>query len=230
MMKFTSLTNRVKKASFGFTMIELLIVIAILGILATAVLSAINPVEQINRGRDTGTRSDAEQLISAIDRYNAFKGYLPWQWGASDDALTLSSDGAASGTLTALTTALPVDHGDTAPTTWTPCHILNKISVHDALTPNCAAGAGTEDLKIAFVTRITNTTTSRDLWMYNSGASGASTYVCFEPQSKAFRTEAETRCVDADGSGMPGDLSDAAKATICGGYGVPATAVYTCLP
>src|SRR5579872_4230016 len=69
----------------GFTLIELLIVIAILGILATAVLSAINPVEQINRGRDTGTQSDAEQLISAIQRFNASNGYFPWLTGATDN-------------------------------------------------------------------------------------------------------------------------------------------------
>jgi prepilin-type N-terminal cleavage/methylation domain-containing protein len=48
----------------GFTMIELLIVIAVLGILAVAVLAQLTS-EQINRGRDTGSRSDAEQLISA---------------------------------------------------------------------------------------------------------------------------------------------------------------------
>ncbi|EKD87098.1 MAG: hypothetical protein ACD_37C00044G0003, partial [uncultured bacterium] len=41
----------------GFTLIELLIVITILGILATAVLAAINPLEQISRGRDTGSKS-----------------------------------------------------------------------------------------------------------------------------------------------------------------------------
>jgi len=72
------------RSQAGFTMIDLLIVIAILGILAVAVLSAINPIEQINRGRDTGSRSDAEQLLSAIDRYNAFQGYYPWQIGASE--------------------------------------------------------------------------------------------------------------------------------------------------
>src|SRR3990167_838952 len=69
----------------GFTLIELLIVIAVLGILAVAVLAAINPIEQINRSRDTGSRSDAEQLISAIDRYYATNGYYPWMTGASSN-------------------------------------------------------------------------------------------------------------------------------------------------
>lgn len=73
-----------KKLRFGFTMIELLIVIAILGILAVAVLSAINPLEQIRRGRDTGSRSDAEQMINAVERYYASKGYMPWQTAESD--------------------------------------------------------------------------------------------------------------------------------------------------
>jgi len=68
----------------GFTMIELLIVIAVLGILAVAVLAAINPIEQINRSKDTGTRSDAEQLLSAIDRFYTSRGYYPWQ-NAPDD-------------------------------------------------------------------------------------------------------------------------------------------------
>ena len=61
----------------GFTMIELLVVIAVLGILAAAVLSAINPIEQINKGRDTGHRSDAEQLLSAVDRYFALHELYP---------------------------------------------------------------------------------------------------------------------------------------------------------
>lgn len=65
-------------------MIELLIVIAILGILAVAVLAAINPLEQIRRGRDTGTRSDTEQLISALDRFYASRGYFPWQTAEGD--------------------------------------------------------------------------------------------------------------------------------------------------
>jgi prepilin-type N-terminal cleavage/methylation domain-containing protein len=80
------LLNSFLSASAGFTMIELLIVIAILGILAVAVLSAINPVEQINRGRDTASRGDAEQMINAIDRFNAFQGYYPWTTGLAAGA------------------------------------------------------------------------------------------------------------------------------------------------
>jgi prepilin-type N-terminal cleavage/methylation domain-containing protein len=53
----------------GFTMIELLVVIAIIGVLAVAVLSSINPIEQINKGRDTRARSDAAELLAASERY-----------------------------------------------------------------------------------------------------------------------------------------------------------------
>lgn len=70
----------------GFTLIELLIVIAVLGILAVAVLSAINPIEQINRSRDTGSKSDAEQLIGAVDRFYAIRGFYPWTTGATADS------------------------------------------------------------------------------------------------------------------------------------------------
>ncbi|MCX6797274.1 MAG: prepilin-type N-terminal cleavage/methylation domain-containing protein [Candidatus Doudnabacteria bacterium] len=81
-MKFANCKKRINR---GFTMIELLIVIAVLGVLAVAVLATINPIEQINRGRDTGSRGDTEQLLSAIDRYNANKCLWPWQDAATDD-------------------------------------------------------------------------------------------------------------------------------------------------
>jgi len=66
-------------------MIELLIVIAVIGVLAVAVLSAINPIEQINKGRDTQGRSDAAELINAVDRYYASIGWYPWQTQPEED-------------------------------------------------------------------------------------------------------------------------------------------------
>src|SRR4030042_2965739 len=81
----------------GFTLVEILIVIALLGILATAVLAAINPLEQANRARDTRMRSDASQLLAATDRYFVAQSEFPWQtvdpvtYDASDDAVNFTS-------------------------------------------------------------------------------------------------------------------------------------------
>lgn len=62
----------------GFTLVELLIVIALLGIIATIVIAAINPIEQANRARDAGYKADASQLISATERYFASHNNFPW--------------------------------------------------------------------------------------------------------------------------------------------------------
>lgn len=190
----------------GFTMIELLIVIAILGILAVAVLSAINPVEQINRGRDTGSRSDAEQLLSAIDRYNAFAGYYPWQ-AVSDDPTTLG----LAGDLLEWDDSADVE--DTA-----------GCSVSEKLSTGSVGCTGSDELKVTFFTRIFETSYNH-LFIYNSGDPGASTYVCYPPRSKAFIDEANKRCIDDTGSGLPADMA-AIRDTVCGDV----TAPMVCLP
>jgi len=177
----------------GFTMIELLIVIAILGILAVAVLSAINPVEQINRGRDTGTRSDAEQLLSAIDRFNAFQGYVPWVRNAND-AILLTFQSVEDSTW--------VDNGTNGD-----CEVLAKLADGDTTATDTCSGS--QELKSSFNARI-SASGYNELYIYNSGQTGASTYICFQPQSGAFLQEAQTRC---DGT-MPGDLL--ISAGICG--------------
>lgn len=53
----------------GFTLVELLIVIAILGTLAVVVLVAINPVQQLAKTRDTGRKSTAQQLGHSMEAY-----------------------------------------------------------------------------------------------------------------------------------------------------------------
>lgn len=97
-MKLLNLYRQVKKSygldSRGFTMIELLVVIAVIGILAVAVLSSINPIEQINKGRDTSRRSDIEQLLNASDRYYAIQTFYPWNRTTS--TYTAGSTQAAS--------------------------------------------------------------------------------------------------------------------------------------
>ena len=53
----------------GFTLVELLIVIAIIGVLAVVVLVAINPVEQLAKTRDAGRISTVTQVGHAIQAY-----------------------------------------------------------------------------------------------------------------------------------------------------------------
>lgn len=172
-----------KKTSLGFTLIELLIVIAVLGILAVAVLSAINPIEQINRSRDTGSRSDAEQLIGAIDRFYATNGYYPWVASASITDI----DQPWSQVTTAWS------DGTTA--------VLTKLSQ-----------SGTEELKSSFTNRITISTYNA-LYVYNSGVAGSSTYVCFLGKSGSFKTESGTRCGGTLPSDFPSEACPSGCAT-----------------
>lgn len=60
-----------QKSTFGFTLLELIVVIAVLGVLATVLLVALNPIQQFARGRDTGRISAVTQLGRAMEAYSA---------------------------------------------------------------------------------------------------------------------------------------------------------------
>jgi len=202
----------------GFTMIELLIVIAVLGILAVAVLSAINPIEQINRGKDTGSRSDAEQLLSASDRFYAGKGYYPWMT-AEDTGNEEINNGGAEGAAAVLTELTASDQQIGADVTG----FLDNLS-----------SGGTAEIKASFVTRLVGSTANK-LSIYNDGVSGSSTYICFTPKSSSFREEAWKRCSveGAVSTILPDDFpADACPATDCGTAvaALGATACMICLP
>lgn len=66
------------KQSLGFTLIELLVVLGILGILAAGLLAAIDPFEQLKKGRDTNLRNTVIELLNGFTRYYATHGGLPW--------------------------------------------------------------------------------------------------------------------------------------------------------
>jgi len=87
--------NLMKNISKGFTLIELLIVIAVLGVLAAVILVAIDPAEQLARGRDAGRKSSVTQLGRALQAYytvNSATGY-PNPVGPPIWTITLQNSG-----------------------------------------------------------------------------------------------------------------------------------------
>ena len=62
----------------AFTLIELLIVIAIIGILGVGLLIALDPIEQTRRASDTTILQSAVEIKDAVNRFYASKLYYPW--------------------------------------------------------------------------------------------------------------------------------------------------------
>src|SRR3989344_6167713 len=75
----------------GFTLVELLIVVAILGILAAGLLAALDPIDILKRGRDSNRRSLTTEMLLALNRYYAVTGTYPWGSGTISTTAALPS-------------------------------------------------------------------------------------------------------------------------------------------
>ena len=73
-----------KKRQSGFTIVELLIVIVIIGILATLVIVTFSGIQQ--RARDTQRKTDINALQSHVEAYYANQGNYPTRDNVNDDA------------------------------------------------------------------------------------------------------------------------------------------------
>lgn len=166
-----------KKNYLGFTLVELLIVIGLLGAIALIVISAINPIEQSNRARDTRFKADGGQLISAIDRYFASRSEFPWMTGT-----TVTAD-AALEFVSAHTPSIG---------------LCGASSCTGTTAASYGALITSDELKQEFRDRdfikngATGSVDEKILVGKGSGAS-SSIYACFIPLSKSIREKA---CAD----------------------------------
>ena len=183
-----------------------MIVITLLGVLAAAVLAAINPIEQANRARDAKYKSDSSQLLAAVDRYFVSKDEFPWMtvtpatYDTADDAVGFMS-------------AKNADIGV--------CAAASCVGV---------AGSGVlitnNELKTEFQKRDFIMKTSWLDLLYFGKIQGASesTYACYVPKSKSERSKAtQTLTVGSPVLTVVTDCETRAYAAL-------STSCVTCLP
>lgn len=109
----------------GFTLIELLVVLGILGILAAALLAAINPIEQLRKGQDTSMKNLTTEFIDANTSYFSVQNGFPWPTCYNGDM----SGGVALSTLGGCVTALVTSGELKQSFTNTPATTLQQITI-----------------------------------------------------------------------------------------------------
>jgi len=171
----------------GFTLVELLIVIALLGIIATIVIAAINPIEQANRASDAGLKADASQVLSAIQRYYASQGSFPWNAATCTGGVSTNCDstGPNAGPDNAFGSGgLFVSADDAAVGI---CG-ASGANCKDKAAPNGALVSALE-LQKTFLNKswVGATVASSQLWVGKAQGASSAVYICWIPKSNSNR-------------------------------------------
>ena len=199
----------------GFTLVELLIVIGLLGAIALIVIAAINPIEQANRARDARFKADGGQVISAIDRYFASHSSFPWVdcSGCSldiEDEFSFTSAGSEEVGLCGAN-----------------CSTAGLLITSDELK--------NEFLSRDFVKNITDHSNNssqpdKKVFIGKGSGSSASVYSCYVPLSKSNREKAiaddKVRSLSFDVVGIPSESSACTSAS----DDWATTGCYVCVP
>lgn len=94
-LPLASKDKRFLSTASGFTLIELITVVGILGVLSAIILAVVNPIEQFNKSQDSKRKQDLAQVQRALEvYYNDFHRYPPVYQAANVNEI--SSDGTSS--------------------------------------------------------------------------------------------------------------------------------------
>lgn len=196
----------------GFTLVELLIVIALLGVIATIVIAAINPIEQANRASDAGMKADSGQLVSAIERY--YTAHNNYTWTVVDPDNYPSAD-----TEVAFTNAQTELIGLCGATCETPGELITS-----------------NELQSAFLSRgfITAVTSAGSIFVGKATAASSGVFACWVPKSNSARQNAINNHKVADltagfsADGLPSYTANCDAGASAPGWTVAAGATPTC--
>jgi prepilin-type N-terminal cleavage/methylation domain-containing protein len=175
-----------QKMQRGFTLVELLIVIALIAVLSVAVLATINPIEQSNKARDAKVQNDAAEVLNAYERYYTSTTHYPWMDVVGGSALTVD---------TAYTSrSIQIGFGL--------CGNGAAAAVTDACEAQSQQGRliETQELKDSFLTKPYTRLVGdvaynyqEELYVYKQPATtGNSIYVCYVPKARANRVPPAT--------------------------------------
>lgn len=222
----------------AFTLVELLIVIALIAILSVGVLATINPVEQRNKATDATTSNDAGEVLNAYERYYTNASKYPWMVTdptiLSDSAFYSVSNTVGFGLCTNTT------EGST-----------NASLCSSYSTPGTLIGS--DELKDSFLQKgygkhpgEAGYNVNNLLFLVKQDSSNHnSIYVCYIPKAKSNRNSANnlkklgadattgvpTTFVDAVPYGMTGaDFDASGNPLATWSFTTPANSLFKCVP
>ena len=221
----------------GFTLVELLIVIALIAILSVAVLATINPIEQSNKAKDATVQNDAAEVLNAYERYYAAQSSYPWVDVIANPAVTVDT----------------LVYSHSANVGFGLCANAALAAYNDACSsPRNSQGIllTTSELKSSFLeknyTKLpTNPNTAPlytdMLYLVKEGtAAGNSIHVCFIPKATANRTvNSKLKKLALDPAtylpttyidSVAGDFSNGYPVTPTWNFSSPATSLFKCVP